>query len=180
MVLKVDHMKQPDDPAPLAPLLRMAWQHARRRIYEGVRHAGYDDLGLADLGVFLHPTPEGARPTDLAGRALLTKQAINRIIRHLQECGYLELEPAPSDHRARVVRLTDRGRGLLVTIRKLHAEVEAEWASRMGPRRLAALRRAMAELAGAIGGRPTGTTTHRSRGPDGDHPDDLSRGRHGG
>lgn len=129
----------------------MAWQHARQRIYQGVRKAGYDDLGLADLGIFLYPTPEGARPIDLAGRAMMTKQAVNRIIRHLEECGYLQLEATPSDHRARVVRLTVRGRGLLATIRELHAEVEAQWASRMGTDRLVALRRAMVDLAIAIG-----------------------------
>lgn len=107
---------------------------------------GFPDLGPADLAVFQYPTPEGARPTELATGALSTKQAINRTIRHLEERGYLRLEPAPSDQRARVVRLTERGRLLLAAIRRLHAEVEGEWADRMGRRRLAALRRAMVEL----------------------------------
>jgi len=89
-----DTVKEPDGgAAPLAPLFRLAWQHSRRRIYEGLRQAGYADLGLADLAVFQYPTPECARPTDLAEGALMTKQAINRIIRHLEECGYLRLEP---------------------------------------------------------------------------------------
>lgn len=138
--------------APLAPLLRLAWQHARRRIQEGLLELGFTDLGLADLAVFQYPTPEGARPTDLAAGALTTKQAINRTIRHLEACGYLRLVPAPLDQRARVVRLTERGRLLLAAIRRLHAEVEDEWADRMGRRRLAALRRTMVELTDGLTG----------------------------
>lgn len=140
-------VKEPEGgSAPLAPLLRLAWQHSRRRIYEGLREAGYKDLGLADLAVFQYPTPDGTRPTSLADRALMTKQAVNRIIRHLEDSGYLRLEPTASDRRARVVRLTARGQRVLATIRELHAEIEAEWAKRLGPARLAALRRTMTDL----------------------------------
>jgi DNA-binding MarR family transcriptional regulator len=138
--------------APLAPLLRLAWQHSRRRIYEGLRQAGYQDLGLADLAVFQYPTPEGVRPTDVAERTLMTKQAVNRIIRHLEECDYLRLEPTASDQRARVVRLTARGQRLLATIRELHAEIEAEWADQIGHRQLASLRRTMTDLIAGIEG----------------------------
>lgn len=149
----IDHVKEQDGgSAPLAPLLRLAWQHARRRIYEGLRQAGYEDLSPADLAVFQYPTPEGARPTDLASRALMTKQAVNRIIRHLEASGYLRLEPMASDQRARVVRLTARGQRLLATIRKLHAEVEAEWAGRMGRHQLAVLRKSLIDLTEGIGG----------------------------
>ena len=140
------------DVAPLAPLFRVAWQHSRRRIYEQLRQAGYEDLGLGDLTVFQYPTPEGARPTDLAEGALMTKQAINRTIRHLEECGYLRLEPTASDQRERVVRLTARGRRLMANIRRLHAGIEAEWAERIGPRQLAALRRTMPDLIDGICG----------------------------
>ncbi|HEX4212442.1 MAG TPA: MarR family transcriptional regulator [Candidatus Dormibacteraeota bacterium] len=149
----MDHIEEPEEGStPLAPLLRLAWQHARRRIYEGLRQAGYEDLSPADLAVFQYPTPEGVRPTDLAGRALMTKQAVNRIIRNLERSGYLRLEPSGSDQRARVVRLTERGRRLLARIRELHAEVETEWAGRMGRRQLAALRRTLVNLTDVIGG----------------------------
>lgn len=149
----VDHIREQDGGSPpLVPLLRLAWQHARRRIYQGVRQTGYEDLSPADLAVFQYPTPEGARPTDLASGALMTKQAVNRIIRHLEERGYLRLEPAAADQRARVVKLTERGWSLLATIRELHAEVEAEWGRRVGRRRLAALRQIMSDLTGEIGG----------------------------
>lgn len=136
----------------LAPLLRLVWQESRRQVYERLRQAGYEDLSPADLVVFQYPTPEGARPTDLAASALMSKQALNRIIRHLERSGYLQLETLDSDQRARVVRLTGRGQRLQDTIKRLHAEVEADWSSRIGRRRLEALRGAMIDLSAEITG----------------------------
>jgi MarR family len=129
---------------PLAPLLRLAWQQARRQIYEDLRHEGYRDLHLADLVVFQYPTPEGTRP-------LMTKQAVNRIIRHLEQRGYLRVEPAASDRRARIVRLTTRGKRLLATIKELHEKVEADWAGQIGERNLGMLRMGLTDLIATFG-----------------------------
>jgi DNA-binding MarR family transcriptional regulator len=150
----IDHPEFDGDLVPLAPLLRLGWQHARRRIYEGLRQAGYEDLAQADLAVFQFPTPDGARPTELAAGALMTKQALNRLLRHLEHRGYLRLEPLSSDQRARVVRLSKRGEQVLATIRELHADIEAEWTDRIGQRRFAALRNAMTDLTAEISSRP--------------------------
>lgn len=150
---------------PLAPLLRLGWQHARRLIYEELRQAGFKDLSPADLAVFQYPTPDGARPTDLAAGALMSKQALNRVIRHLEHTGYLRLEPLALDQRARVVRLTDRGEQLLATIRELHGEIEAQWADRIGQRKFTALQNAMIDLTAEINSRPTALGRSLTRPP---------------
>lgn len=147
-----DDARPPRESMALAPLLRLAWQDSRRQVYEQLRQAGYEDLSPADLVVFLYPSPEGARPTDLAAGALMSKQALNRTIRHLERSGYLQLKTLSSDRRARVVRLTDRGQRLLGTIKQFHAEIEADWSSRIGRRRLEALRGTMIDLTAQISG----------------------------
>ncbi len=119
----------------------------------GTRGAG-GDRGPADLAVFQYPTPEGNRPTELAARALLTKQALNRILRHLEHQGYLRLEPLATDHRARVIRLTTRGQDLLTIIKQQHPEIENAWSSQIGRRRFAALRHALIELTAELGRGP--------------------------
>jgi len=91
-------------------------------------------------------TPDGWRPTEVAARAQMTKQAANRLIRHLERRGYLTLEPDPSDQRARIVRLTDRGWALIAAIRRIVEQVEVEWSRRLGPGRFRALRAALKEL----------------------------------
>jgi DNA-binding MarR family transcriptional regulator len=117
-------------------------------VLDALAEAGHDEIGAAHLNILQAPTPEGARPTELAARGQMTKQAANRLIRHLEEHGYLRLEPDASDQRARIVRLTPRGRQLIRTIRTTVEQVEREWSERVGARRFAQLRATLKELSG--------------------------------
>ena len=130
----------------IGPLLRIPLQEIRARMHAGVVAAGYDDVGPAHFNILQHPTPDGLRPSQLAARAQMTKQAANRLIRHLETRGYLALEADSRDHRARIVRLTDRGWALIGTIRAVVEDVEAEWSGRLGQRRFETLRALLTEL----------------------------------
>jgi DNA-binding MarR family transcriptional regulator len=132
----------------IGPLLRWPLEAIRARIREDVAAAGYDDLSAAHFNILQAPTPDGLRPSDLAARGQMTKQAANRLIRHLERRGYLRLEPDPTDQRARIVRLTERGWQLIATIRATVTEIEDEWRQQLGPRRFESLRAALKELAG--------------------------------
>jgi DNA-binding MarR family transcriptional regulator len=59
----------------------------------------------------------------------------------------VEVVPDPHDRRARIVRLTDRGRSVNAAVRGRLAEVEQEWADRVGPERWAGARAVLTELA---------------------------------
>lgn len=130
----------------IGPLLRVPLQAIRARMQHDAEAAGFDDIGPAHFNILQAPTPDGMRPTELAARGQMTKQAANRLIRHLEEHGYLRLEPDPTDQRARIVRLTDRGWALIATIRSTVQQVEVEWSRLLGPRRFAALRSTLEEL----------------------------------
>jgi DNA-binding MarR family transcriptional regulator len=136
-----------EDPL-IGPLLRVPLQAVRARMLARVRAAGYVDIAPAHFNVLQHPTPDGLRPSEVAARGQMTKQAANRLIRHLEHQGYLTLEPDPTDHRARIVRLTRRGWRLIAKIREAVEEVEAEWAERLGRRKFDALRATLKELGG--------------------------------
>jgi DNA-binding MarR family transcriptional regulator len=138
----------------IAPLLRFPLEAIRARIRADVAAAGYDDLGPAHFTVLQAPTPDGLRPTELAARGQMTKQAANRLIRHLERQGYLRLEPDPTDQRARIVRLTERGWQVIATIRTTVEQVEHEWSRQLGRRRFEALRRALKELSGMSNSAP--------------------------
>ena len=130
----------------IAPLLRAPLQAIRARVHAEVAAAGFDDLGPAHFNILQAPTPDGVRPTELAARGQMTKQAANRLIRHLERRGYLRLEPDPNDQRARLVRLTKRGWRLIATIRATVEEIEREWSRQLGARRFHELRRTLSEL----------------------------------
>ena len=54
--------------------------------------------------------PDGSRLTDLAERAHMTKQSVGEVTTELERRGYLERVPDPGDGRAKIIRLTERGR----------------------------------------------------------------------
>lgn len=133
-------------PQQIGALLRFLLHDVRARIYEGVVAAGFDDLRPAHVTLFRWPGPDGRRPTEIAADAQITKQAVNDLLRDLEQGGYLERHPDPTDHRARIVRLTARGKRLHEVAVGTHAQVEDEWATEIGPRQFANLRNQLSRL----------------------------------
>jgi DNA-binding MarR family transcriptional regulator len=97
-------------------MLRDVWQWVRDQMYAGVVAAGYDDLSAAHVGLWRYPGLEGLRPSQVADRVGITKQSVNDLLGHLEEHGYISRVPDLVDGRARVIRLTPKGRRLQQTI----------------------------------------------------------------
>ena len=68
---------------------------------------GFGDLEPAHFTVFRYPSPDGARPSELAARLGISKQSLNYLLRELERLGYLERRPDPQDLRARRIVVTD-------------------------------------------------------------------------
>jgi len=124
-----------DPPPPTAgALLRMTYQGIRERQFAAAVGKGFDDLNQPLLNVFLYPSPDRMRPSELAERANMTKQAMNYLLGQLEARGYLERRAERGSNR-RLVFLTSRGRQVRETILAVVTEVEAEWTSVLGQRR---------------------------------------------
>lgn len=130
--------------------MRVTWQWVRDQIFSGVAAAGYDDVTPAHVGLFRYPGLNGQRPTELADQMGITKQSVNDLLAHLEHHGYLIREPDLEDRRARVVRLTPKGRRLEKKVTGESRAAEARIAEVLGPRRFASLREALEELAEAF------------------------------
>ena len=87
---------------------------AQRRFNEGLiarlHDRGYTDIRAAHGAVFANIDAQGARASELARRADMTKQAMAELIDDLEAKGYVERRPDPLDGRAHIVVLTQRGR----------------------------------------------------------------------
>jgi DNA-binding MarR family transcriptional regulator len=127
-------------------MMRVLWQEVRDRIHLAFADEGYDDVRAEHLAVLQHPGPDGQRPSAVAVRAGMSRQAINHLVSHLERGGYLERYTEPSGGNARLLRLTERGRRLYERIEAVARAVEAEWAERIGPRRLEELRTILSDL----------------------------------
>jgi DNA-binding MarR family transcriptional regulator len=144
---RVATLRHPEDNT--AALLGQAWGVLGRKILDGVQAAGHP-VRMAHSMVFVHIDVDGIRLTELAARASMTPQAMGELVDDLQQLGYVERIPDPTDRRAKLIVLTDRGFDNLQAAFDTIAGIEAELEDVLGRRRLVALR---ASLRAIIAGR---------------------------
>ena len=142
-------MSRPSSPffSPVAPnemligaLLRVPAQAIHRRIVNELNANGFKELRVPHMAVLQFPGPDGVRPGMLAERAGMSKQAMNQLLRSLEALGYLARSDAPDEGRARIVRLTRRGRAVYAKIHEILREIEREWSAELGPRQFTQLK----------------------------------------
>jgi DNA-binding MarR family transcriptional regulator len=134
-------------PPLIGALLRAPWEAVRKRMLEQLHEHGFDDIDAPHVNVFLHPGPQGTRPSELAARLGMSKQALNYLLGELERRGYLERRVDPSDQRSKRIALTTRGERAGWVMRGAVSEIEREWEARLGPERFAELRGLLRELA---------------------------------
>lgn len=138
------HLKYPGPY--LGSRMRIAGQWGLDEAHHRVLTAGFDDVSRAHMAVFRYPMPDGYRPTALADAMRITKQSVNDLLRDLEKGGYLTREPDPTDGRARVIRLTDRGNALRAVIGEAAFDGERAIAELLGPERFQCVRDALFDL----------------------------------
>ena len=136
---------EPVSAQPIAPMMRVLWQEVRDRIHTAFAEEGHD-VRAEHMAVLQHPGPDGQRPSALAARSGMSRQAINHLVSHLEQAGYLERYSDLADRNSRLIRLTERGRRLYERIEAVAATIEAEWAEQVGTQRLEELRTTLNDL----------------------------------
>ena len=126
-------LELPENPL-IGALLRLPAQVIHRRIVSGLNDAGFDDLRLPHMSVLQYPGPDGYRPSELAGRTGMSKQAMNQLLRSLERLGYIRRSDTRKGGRARIVTLTRRGHLAWAKIHEILAEIENEWRDTLGDR----------------------------------------------
>ena len=134
-----DLTSAPTDAAPgelpdptLLTLLRSVERAVTAEVVTRLRTAGYPGLSATHGKVFPFVGEAGSRVADMARAAGVTKQSMAEFVALLERQGYVERRPDPTDHRAKLVVLTARGRQVVDTGEQ-------------------ALRAARTQIAGAIG-----------------------------
>ena len=124
----------------IGALLRVPAHAIHRRIIGELNAAGFEELRVPHMAVLQFPGPDGVRPGVLAERAGISKQAMNQLLRSLEALGYLARADAPDEGRARIVRLTKRGRAAYAMIHEILRTIEREWSAELGPKRFMQLK----------------------------------------
>ena len=110
------------------------------------RQAGRRLLTPALVRLLPHLSREGIRPTDLARRVDVTKQAVGQALAGLEAMKLVELVPDASDGRARLVRLTAAGEAAYAHGHGVLAFYAGELSARLGPTPVAAVAKGLAAL----------------------------------
>jgi DNA-binding MarR family transcriptional regulator len=111
---------------------------------------GFSGFRAGYAAVFLHiDRRSGTRVTELARRARITKQGMMLIVDDLETQGYVRRVVDEQDGRARVVRLTARGRRVAAEARRAAAAIESRARRQLGSRRYEILRESLEELVDA-------------------------------
>ena len=143
-------MAQARDPERFDPnvgiLLREPFLAFSAELLSRLNAAGYDDLRPAHLVVFQHIDPAGSRVTELAARAQLAKPSMSYLVEELERRGYLERRLDPTDGRARLVHLTERGWAEIADALEIIAAMETELATVVGDRRWHTLRKLLVDV----------------------------------
>jgi DNA-binding MarR family transcriptional regulator len=89
-------------------MLGQAYSLLGFRIVDGVVGSGHP-IKPQHSAVFAQIEPGGSRLTKLAAAAHITPQSMGAIVDELETLGYVSREPDPSDRRAKLITLTERG-----------------------------------------------------------------------
>lgn len=130
----------------LGLLLFIPYRAMESRVFQALAAAGFDDVTPAQARVMQRIGPDGTRLTELAEAAQVTKQTAGFLVDQLERAGYVRRTPDPTDARARLVRVAERGTAAQPVADAAVAQVEAEWRAHLGDRQWEQLRRALSRL----------------------------------
>lgn len=132
------------------PHLGVLLERGRRLLIQAMLErfeaTGFGDLRESHGPVFSFLPAEGARVTELAHRARMTKQSMGELVTELESLGYVRRDADPSDGRAKVVTFTAKGhRAAKIGVRAV-ADQERAWEGRIGRERVTVLRQSLEEI----------------------------------
>ncbi|MEV6338268.1 MarR family transcriptional regulator [Nocardia vinacea] len=135
-----------DDDMNVGLLMFIAHRSMEDRIFADLAESGYDDITVAQGRLAARIGADGSRLTELAEQAQVTKQTAGFLVDQLERAGYVQRLPDPSDGRARLVVLSERGSKMARYANSVADRIEAEWATHLGAQRMRQLRETLARL----------------------------------
>lgn len=128
---------------PLARLLLERFRWADRALRYRLAAKGWPEMTPAQSLVFASIDLDGTRPSELARRIGVSRQAVHQTIAELVAVDLLMLVADPDDGRAKLAVVTDAGRRNIVAAQEALAEIESTLRSRIGGDTVTALRDAL-------------------------------------
>jgi DNA-binding MarR family transcriptional regulator len=133
-------------PVDLGVALFIPYRYMEDRIFRAIQDAGFDDWTLAQSRVFQRIAPDGSRLTDLADQAQMSKQSAGVLVDQLERLGYVRRVLDPTDGRARLIVIEERGRRAAEVAMATSNEILSEWMAFLGTRNFTLLHQILDQL----------------------------------
>jgi DNA-binding MarR family transcriptional regulator len=131
----------------LGILVLTAYQGFVRQLHAEMAEQGFDDLGRSDGVVMRVVHSRGRTVSELSGLLEISPQGTAQIVEDMEARGYVSRRPDPTDARARVVELSDRGRAAIAAARAFHKSFETRMRRRHGAATIDAFRAVLGDMA---------------------------------
>lgn len=135
-----------EQPVDLGVALFIPYRYMEDRIFRAIQDAGFDDWTLAQVRVFQRLAPDGSRLTNLADQAQMSKQSAGVLVDQLERLGYVRRVPDPTDGRARLIVIEERGRRAAAVAMATSTEILSEWTTFLGTRNFTLLYQILDQL----------------------------------
>ena len=131
-------------------LLSSAFRAFTLDVQRTLHDTGFADVSEVHMTLFRNLDMDGTRPSELAARARMTKQAMTDLIHRTALLGLVERRTDPADGRAQAVVLTPRGERLMEQIRLGIGQAERRMAALVGTGVVAEIKRSLPAYVAAV------------------------------
>jgi DNA-binding MarR family transcriptional regulator len=124
----------------IGPGLRRAWVGYQHRLDEAMAAAGFDDRRFPDGRVLRLCTNPGGSTISAIGRELgITRQGAGKVVRHLEDHGYVSVVDSATSGREKSVTPTPRGAAYLAARGKAARTIDSQLRAQLGQAGFSAL-----------------------------------------
>ncbi len=137
----------------LRALLHVPQHDLQAQLTSRLEQLGFPTLRPAQLqllGAINRASSAGVRLSDLVAEVRLPKQTVGDLLDELEEMRMVERFQDPSHGVIKRVRFGPKGKVWAAEVRRVSAETEARWATRLGTKKMRSLRALLEELAATV------------------------------
>ncbi|PLK46499.1 MarR family winged helix-turn-helix transcriptional regulator [Emticicia sp. TH156] len=127
-------------------LLSKTYRYVSDLAGDYVQSIGYTNFRIGHIVALVHIELEGTNINNLSQRACVTKQAMSKLIKELQNEGYVNVVKDQADARALIVRHTEKGLQALLDWKRCMEHVNDKFTEIIGAEKLEQLKDILFEL----------------------------------
>ena len=135
----------------LSRLLLELARDFERRALKKCHERGHTKIRQSHYSLFSNLGFGTARLTELAERANITQQAMGKLVKEMEQVGYVKRHTDSSDKRAKIIELTERGEQLVSDSLEIVDEIISEYTFSLGEQGVAELERVLRQSVNKLG-----------------------------